>query len=168
VAAPRLFDCGFIAALLDKEHDFIDAELRQLHQWQLWQLELGSATKLPFSLRQRCYEAFILDRVQSSGLQDDVVDVLTYICLKTQEEMLMPSGYRLDAYVMVNGVNVGVKVGGPSHFTGYLPNGHTILKRHQVPNIDGAVIVSVPYWEWEALENIRPKTKEEEARISVT
>ena len=50
VAATRLFDCGFIAALLDKEHDFIDAELRQLHQWQLWQLELGSTAKLPSSL----------------------------------------------------------------------------------------------------------------------
>jgi hypothetical protein len=93
-------------------------------------------------------------------LQDDVVDVLASIGLKPQKEMLMPSGYRLDAYVMVNGVNVGVKVGGPSHFTGYLPNGHTILKRRQVPNIDGAVIVSVPYWEWEALENIRPNRQE--------
>ena len=61
---------------------------------------------------------------------------------------------------MVNGVNVGVKVDGPSHFTGYLPIGHTILKRHQVPNIDGAMIVSVPYWEWEALENICPKRQE--------
>ena len=160
VTAPCLFDCGFIATLLDKEHDFIDAELRQLHQWQLWQLELGSATNLPFSLQQRCYEAFILDRIQSSFLQDDVVDVLTSICLKPQEEVLMPSGYRLDAKVMVNGVNVGVEVDGPSHFTGYLPNGHTILKRRQVSKVDGLVIVSVPYWEWEALENTRPKRQE--------
>jgi len=111
-------------------------------------------------MRHRCYEAFILDRVQSSRLQDNIVDVLASIGLKPQEEMLMPSGYQLDAYVMVNGVNVGVEVDGPSHFTGYLPNGHTILKRCQVPNIDGAVIVSVPYWEWEALENIRPKRQE--------
>ena len=93
-------------------------------------------------------------------MQDDVVDVLTSICLKLQEEMLMPSGYRLDAYVMVNGVNIGVEVDGPSHFTGYSPNGHTILKRRQVTKVDGAVIVSVPYWEWEALANIRPKMQE--------
>ena len=84
-------------------------------------------------------------------MHDNVVDVLASIGLKPQKDMLMPSGYRLDAYVMVNG---------PSHFTGYLPNGHTILKRRQVPNIDGAVIVSVPYWEWEALENIRPNRQE--------
>jgi hypothetical protein len=106
--APHLFDCGFITALLDREHEFIDAELRQLHQWQLWQFELGSATKLPFSLQQHCYDAFILDRVCSSGMQDDVVHGLTSIGLEPQEEMLMPSGYQLDAYVMVNGVNVGV------------------------------------------------------------
>jgi hypothetical protein len=61
--------------------------------------------------------------------------------------MLMPSGYQLNAYVMVDGVNVGLKVDGPSHFTGYMPNGHTIFKRHQVPNIDGVVIVALPYWE---------------------
>jgi hypothetical protein len=73
--------------------------------------------------------------------------------------MLMLSGYRLDAYVMANGVNVGVKVDGPSHFTGYLPNGHTILKRRQVPSIDGAVIASVPYWEWEALKTFAHRGK---------
>ena len=160
VVDPRIFDCGFIATLLNKEHDFIDAELRQLHQWQLWQFELGSAIKLPFSLRQRCYEAFILDRMQSSALQDDVVDVLTSICLKPQEEVLMPSGYRMDATVMVNGVNVVVEVDGPSHFTGYLPNGHTILKRRQVSKVDGLVIVSVPYWEWRALEKKGPKRQD--------
>jgi hypothetical protein len=160
VAAPHLFDCGFIAALLSREHEFIDVELRQLHQWQLWQFELGSATKLPFSLRQHCYDAFILDEVFSSGMQDGVVHGLTSIGLEPQEEMLMPSGYRLDAYMMVNGVHVGVEVDEPSHFTGYLPNGHTILKRRQVPNIDGVVLVSVPYWDWEALEYIYPRRQE--------
>ena len=49
---------------------------------------------------------------------------------------------------------------GPSHFTGYLPKGHTILKRRQVPNINGVMIVSVPYWEWKALENIYVRTQE--------
>lgn len=36
----------------------------------------------------------------------------------------------------------------PSHFTGKIPNGSTVLKRRQVFNIDRIVSVSVPYWEW--------------------
>jgi hypothetical protein len=160
VAAPDSFDCGFIIALLNREHEFSDAQLRQLHQWQLWQLELGSMMKLPSSLRQRCYEAFVFARVCPSGFQDDVVDVLTSIGLRPQEEVIMPSGYLMDACVMVKGENIGVEVDGPFHFTGCLPNGHTILKRHQVRCIDGAMVVSVPYWEWEALGNIRPRMQE--------
>ncbi|KAL3762096.1 hypothetical protein ACHAW5_008836 [Stephanodiscus triporus] len=160
VAAPDLFDCGFITALLNREHEFIDAQLRQLHQWQLWQLELGSATKLPSSLRQRCYEAFVFARVRPSVFQDDVIDVLTSIGLRPKEEVIMPSGYRMDACVIVKGENVAVEVDGPFHFTGCLPNGHTILKRRQVRCIDGAMVVSVPYWEWEALGNIRPRMQE--------
>ncbi len=160
VAAPHLFDCVFIDTLLDREHKFINTELRQLHQWQLWKLKLGSVMNLPSSLQQHCYNAFILDRAQSSGMQDDVVHKLTSIGLKPQTEILMPSGYQLDACVMVNGVNVGVEVDGPSHFTGYLPNGHTIIKRRQLSSIDGTLIVSVPYWEWDALENIHPRRQE--------
>jgi len=93
-------------------------------------------------------------------LQGNVIRELTSIGLRPQEEMLMPSGYQLDAYVMADGVNIGVEVDGPFHFTGYLSDGDTILKRHQVPNIDGAMIVSVPHWEWEALENICQKRQE--------
>jgi hypothetical protein len=159
VLAAHLFDCGFITALLDREHEFIDAEFRQLHQWQLWQLELRAVTKL---LQLCCNEEFILGGVHSSGLQDDVVHGLTSIGLKLQEEMLLPSGYQLDAYVMVNVVNVGVEVDGLCYFTGHLPNGHTqtILKRCQVSNIDGAMIVSVLSWEWAAPESIHPRRQE--------
>jgi hypothetical protein len=64
---------------------------------------------------------------------------------------------------MGNGVNIGVEVDGPSHFTGCLPSSHTILKRRQVPSIDGTMIVPVPYWEWEALKTHSSK----EAGISV-
>ena len=160
VATPDLFDCGFINALLKREHEFIDGELRQLHQWQLWQLELGSVMKLPSSLRLCCYEAFVFARVCPSGFQDDVVDVLTSIGLRPQEEVIMPSGYRMDTCVMAKGENIGVEVDGPFHFTGCLPNGHTILKRRQVGCINGAMVVSVPYWEWEALGNIRPRMQE--------
>ena len=118
----------------------------------LWQLVREDHTSLPSSLRQRCYDAFIVDRSHPSRLQNDVVNELTSMGFHPQEEMLLTcSGYRLDACVLVHGEKVGIEVDGPFHFTGYIPNGHTILKRRQVKNIDNMRIVSVPYWEWEAL-----------------
>jgi len=148
VASPDL-DCAFIAALQSKEDEFNDSQLRSLHQWQLWQLELGSHTSLPSSLRQRCYDAFIMDTATPSHLQDDVINELTSIGFKPQaEEILSSSGYRLDACIMVHGEKVGIEVDGPCHFTGCIPNGHTILKRRQVPTIDNMKIISVPYWEF--------------------
>ena len=62
----------------------------------------------------------------------------------------MDSGDRIDAIVKVNGKTVGVEVDDPSHFIGKgrSPTGSTILKRRQVPSIDGMELVSVPYWEW--------------------
>ena len=65
----------------------------------------------------------------------------------------MDSGYRIDAIVEVNGKAVGVEVDGPWHFIGNSRSllGRTIIKRRQVPAIDGIELVSVPYWEWNAL-----------------
>ena len=65
----------------------------------------------------------------------------------------MDSGYSIDAVVEVNGKTVGVEVDGPSHFIGDSRSllGRTILKRRQVPAIDGIELVSVPYWEWNML-----------------
>jgi hypothetical protein len=161
VASPDL-DCAFIAALQNKEGKFNDAQLRSLHQWQLWQLELGSHTNLPSSLRQRCYDAFIMDTATPSHLQDDVINELTSIGFKPKAEMIMSSsGYRLDACIMVHGEKVGIEVDGPYHFTGYIPNGHTILKRRQVPAIDNMKIISVPHWEWYALSSYSSRGKQE-------
>ena len=161
VASPDL-DCAFIAALQRKEGKFNDAQLRSLHQWQLWQLELGSHTNLPSSLRQRCYDAFIMDTATPSHLQDDVINELTSIGFKPKsEEILSSSGYRLDACIMVHGEKVGIEVDGPYHFTGYIPNGHTILKRRQVPAIDNMKIISVPHWEWYALSSYSSRGKQE-------
>ena len=102
-------DCAFIAAIQNKEHEFNDAQLRALHQWQLWQLELGSLTSLPPSLRQRCYDAFIMDRSHPSRFQNDVVNELTSMGFHPQEEMILScSGYRLDACVLVHGKKVGI------------------------------------------------------------
>ena len=53
----------------------------------------------------------------------------------------------------VNGKTIGVEVDGPSHFIGKSksPTGSTMLKRRQVPSIDGIELVSVPYWKWDTL-----------------
>lgn len=47
VGAPSLFDASFVEACLEKEKDFTTTETNQLHQWQLWQNELGSGVEFP-------------------------------------------------------------------------------------------------------------------------
>jgi hypothetical protein len=84
-------------------------------------------------------------------LQDDVISVLSSIGMHPDEEVLTPSGYRLDALVEVNGTTVGIEVDGPYHFMDQQPTGSTLLKRRQVTNLDGIQIISVPYWEWNEL-----------------
>ena len=71
--------------------------------------------------------------------------------------MLTESGYRLDVLVEVNGEKIGIEVDGPFHFLGRNPNGRTILKHRQVTNVDGSPVVSVPYWEWDELEDHNKK-----------
>ena len=81
-------------------------------------LELGSLTSLPSSLRQRCYDAFIMDRSHPSRLQNDVVNELTSMGFHPQEEMILScSGYRLENKGLVHGEKVGIEVDGPFHFT---------------------------------------------------
>jgi hypothetical protein len=144
-----LFNTDFVTALQAKAHDFGMEECRQLHQWQLWQVELKSGINLPPALREECRQAFVSQLYQLSRLQDDVISVLPSIGLRPKEEVLTPSGYRLDALVKVNGEKVGIEVDGPYHFMNQEPTGSTLLKRRQVSTLDGIRIVSVPYWEWD-------------------
>ena len=74
----------------------------------------------------------------------------------------MGCGYRIDALVEVNGNQVGIEVDGPSHFisSSKSPTGSTILKRRQVPSVDGMKLVFVPYWEWKNLRNDKKKKQE--------
>jgi len=76
---------------------------------------------------------------------------LSSIGLEPRGEVLLDSGYRIDAVVEVNGKTIGTEVDGPSHFIGKggSSTGSTILKRRQVSSIDGIELVSVPYWEWD-------------------
>ena len=60
----------------------------------------------------------------------------------------------------LNGRAVGIEVDGPSHFIRRNPTGSTLLKRRQVPALDGVEIVSVPYWEWNKLKHDRGKKQQ--------
>jgi hypothetical protein len=128
-------------------------QMIQLHQWQLWQDEIKSDFRLSPALCEKCRQAFVSQSYQSSRFQDDVISVLSFIGMSPEEEVLTPSGYRLDAILKVNGMKVGIEVDGPSHFVNQEPTGSTLLKRRQVNNLDGIGIVSVPYWEWNKLGN---------------
>ena len=62
----------------------------------------------------------------------------------------------------VNGKTIGVEVDGRYHFIGKgrSPLARIILKRRQVPSIDGMKLVSVPYWEWSKPGNDEVKKQE--------
>jgi hypothetical protein len=147
-------------ALQSKSNDFGMEECRQLHQWQLWQVELKSGINLPPALREECRQAFVSQSYRLSRLQNDVISELSSIGMSPEEEVLTPSGYRLDALVEVNGEKVGIEVDGPYHFMNQEPTGSTLLKRRQVSTLDDICIVSVPYWDWDKLGNDRSKKQE--------
>eukprot|EP00986_Skeletonema_menzelii_P018532 scaffold26655_cov153-Skeletonema_menzelii.AAC.2 len=153
VDTPTLFNDAFINECVEKKDGFQNAALFQLYQWHLWQKKEKSHAGLPQELVDSSYDAFISKEPTVSKLQGDVVAHLSSIGLDPKEEILMGSGYRIDALVQVNGKSIGVEVDGPSHFIGKgrSPMGSTILKRRQVPSIDGVELVSVPYWEWNEL-----------------
>ena len=127
----------------------------------LWQTkEKSRTTALPEELQDRCYKAFITEEPTPSKFQDDVVGQLSSIGLDPKEEVLLDSGYRIDAITEVNGKTIGVEVDGPSHFIGKSKSltGSTILKRRQVPpSVDGIELISVPYWEWNKLGKSQTK-----------
>jgi hypothetical protein len=151
IDAPALFNDRFIDKCLGKRNGFSLEDLSQLHQWHLWQTKEKSNVGVPESLQDRCYKAFTSQSVHPSKFQEDVVSQLSSIGLNPKEEELLGSGYRIDAIVEVRGKTIGVEVDGPSHFIGRSksPLAKTILKRRQVPSIDGIELVSVPYWEWD-------------------
>jgi hypothetical protein len=162
VDAPTLFNDQFINECLEKNDGFSLEDLSQLHQWHLWQTKEKSRTGLPKALQDKCYKAFISDAVCPSKLQEGVVDQLSSIGLDPKEEILMDSGYRIDVLLEVNGKTIGVEVDGPFHFVGRSksPLARTILKRRQVPSIDGIELVSVPYWEWDKLGTDQAKKQD--------
>ena len=160
VDAPSLFNDNFIKAILKKEDEFTVEALAQLYQWQLWQKELKSSTRLPRSLWEKSHEAFMIRIPQPSRFQNDVLSELSSIGLHPEEEVVTKNGYRLDALVEVHGSKIGIEVDGPSHFVSREPTGSTILKRRQVTSLDNIQVLSVPYWEWYKLgKDSRKKQK---------
>ena len=159
--APVLFGGDFAAACLGRVDELDAGGMRQLHQWHLWQAEeMGRGPGLPPSLRGACYRAFLATPPTVSALQCDVVSELEAIGLRPDCEVLTKRGYRLDATVEVNGETIGVEVDGPSHFAGRTLTGNAALKRRQVTALEGIPLVSVPYWEWNALKNDRGKKQQ--------
>eukprot|EP00984_Skeletonema_dohrnii_P019134 scaffold9083_cov74-Skeletonema_dohrnii-CCMP3373.AAC.2 len=158
VDAAPLFNDVFNNKCVEKENRYEIKELSQLHQWHLWQTKEKSHPGLPTELQERCFKAFISEELTVSKLQDDIVGQLLHIGLEPKEEVLMGSGYRIDALVEA----IGVEVDGPSHFIGRSksPTGSTILKRRQVPSIDRIELIYVPYWEWDKLGKDEVKKQE--------
>eukprot|EP00985_Skeletonema_marinoi_P026276 scaffold20270_cov125-Skeletonema_marinoi.AAC.2 len=159
---PTLFNEHFINKRVEKKDGFEIERFSQLYQWHLWQKKEKSNPGLSKELQERCYDIFISEAPTVSKFQDDVVAQLSSIGLDPKEEVLMGSGYRIDAVVEVNGKTIGIEVDGPSHFIGRSksPTGSTILKRRQVPSIDGTELVSVPYLDWIKLRNDKKKKQE--------
>jgi len=162
VDAPSLFNHHFIMMCVKKKNAFKNEELTQLRQWHLWQTKEKGHPGLPVDLQEACYNEFISEEPTVSKLQEDVVAQLSNIGLDPKEEVLMGSGNRIDAIVEVNGETNGIEVDGPYHFIGRSksPLARTILKRRQVPLIDGIELVSVPYWEWDKLGKDAVKKQE--------
>eukprot|EP00984_Skeletonema_dohrnii_P011446 scaffold4576_cov88-Skeletonema_dohrnii-CCMP3373.AAC.2 len=162
IDAPTLFNNNFIKNCVDKKGRFEKEGISQLYQWHLWQTKEKSNPGLPVDLQERCYNFFISKEQTVSKLQNEIVAQLSQIGLEPKEEVLMGSGYRIDAIVEVNGKQVGIEVDGPFHFIGRSksPLARTILKRRQVPSIDGIELVSVPYWEWDEVGNDEVKKQE--------
>lgn len=73
------------------------------------------------TLQSRCYKAFVSNGVQDSDFQG--------LGLLPEEEVLVPSGYRIDALVEVGGQDIGVEVDRPTHFIDRALAGKPIIKR---------------------------------------
>jgi len=84
----------------------------------LWQTKEQSCAGLPDELQDNCYNVFISKHPTLSNFQNDVIAQLSSVGLVPKEEVLMDSGYHIDAIVEVSGKTVGVEVDGPSHFIG--------------------------------------------------
>ena len=157
-----LFDQRFACRCEALAHEFSAEHLRQLHQWRLWYAgERGCSDALPeAALLARCAAAFRdVEEVTISRLQSQVAETVASFGMPVQEEVVVAEGYSLDMVVECGGGRrIAIEVDGPSHFVGRDPTGSTLLKRRQLQHL-GWRLVSVPYWEWDALRHAVKSTQ---------
>jgi len=159
-----LFDQRFACRCEALAHEFSAEHLRQLHQWRLWYAgERGCSDALPeAALLARCAAAFRDVEVTVSRLQSQVAETVTSFGMPVQEEVVVAEGYSLDIVVDCGGGRlIAIEVDGPSHFVGRDPTGSTLLKRRQLQHL-GWRLVSVPYWEWDALRHAVKSTQHQQ------
>ena len=153
--ASSLFDQRFARRCEALSDEFGVEDLRQLHQWRLWYAgERGCSEGLPgAALLARCEAAFRALQILPSKTQRQVAETLSSLGLSVQQEVLIEGGYSVDLLLDCGGGQlVAVEMDGPTHFTGCEPTGATLLKRRQLKHL-GRKIVSMPYWEWDALNH---------------
>ena len=95
-------------------------------------------------------------QVCPSNLQRSVGEAAADICEGLEEEVVDPcTGYSLDLACCAS--RLAIEVDGPSHYqfriggSDRVPNGTTLLKRRLLAAA-GWRVVSVPFYEWDALE----------------
>mmetsp|Transcript_32562 Transcript_32562/g.71432 ORF Transcript_32562/g.71432 Transcript_32562/m.71432 type:complete len:154 (-) Transcript_32562:432-893(-) len=85
---------------------------------------------------------------------------------ETRLEERTREGYSIDLMVLTrDGRSIAVEVDGPSHFLeeSRTPTGATQLKRRQLRSF-GHALVSLPFWEWEALHDKDPSERRRKQR----
>ena len=117
------------------------------------------------ALPDACRLAFVRAETAPSASQRQVSETLVRMGLSVQDEACCPtSGYSIDMLVHDSALTTGgegrggggkwaVEFDGPSHFpvsSSMAPTGATLLKRRHLHLMGHALLVSVPYWEWDA------------------
>jgi RAP domain/FAST kinase-like protein, subdomain 1/FAST kinase-like protein, subdomain 2 len=160
-------DSRFAQTLLSRDPSSFSVEnIGQLHQFQLWCQEQTGASWFPDKLSQQCRQVFVSAEAKPSRLQNHVVESLRALEAVSQVEVEVStkSGYSLDAVVMFRGERIAVEVDGPSHFVGgqsRSANGATVLKHRQLRALEGWNLVTIPYWEWNAIDTGSNKERKE-------
>lgn len=164
VASP-LFDERFARRCEELAYDFSVEDLSQLYQWKLWYVgEKGCCEGLPTKgLLELCHAAFRATDPTPSRTQSEVRAALADLGLRVEEEVRLREGFMIDLVVEWQGKRVALEVDGPWHFYGRRPKGATLFKRRQLVRLHWP-LVSIAYWEWDALHMMQGAAERREAK----
>mmetsp|Transcript_32563 Transcript_32563/g.71437 ORF Transcript_32563/g.71437 Transcript_32563/m.71437 type:complete len:256 (-) Transcript_32563:432-1199(-) len=121
---------------------------------------------LPPALLKRAKRSFVEAAPHPSRMQRSVAKALEALGFETRLEERTREGYSIDLMVLTrDGRSIAVEVDGPSHFLeeSRTPTGATQLKRRQLRSF-GHALVSLPFWEWEALHDKDPSERRRKQR----